>query len=49
LTFLVKKRKGFSFPYLSHILLFGLGVASTLLVQQLMPEVLRSKKFKFFK
>lgn len=49
LAILTKKRKGFSFPYFTHVLLFGLGIASTLLIQQLLPEVLKQKKFKIFK
>lgn len=38
LSFLTKKRKGFSIPYFTHFLLFGLGIASTVFVQQLLPE-----------
>jgi hypothetical protein len=45
----VKKRKGISIPYLPQLVMFGLGIAATLLVQQLLPEVLKNKKFKIFK
>jgi hypothetical protein len=49
LQFLVKKRRGITIPYLPQLLIFGLGIATTLLVQQLIPEVLKQKKFRFFK
>jgi len=38
LAFMTKKRQGFSIPYLPQILIFGLGMATMLLVQQLYPE-----------
>jgi len=49
LYYLLKKRRGFSIPYLPHLILFGLGILSTLLMQQYFPEVFSNKKFTFFK
>ncbi|KAL7010959.1 hypothetical protein ACKWTF_014026 [Chironomus riparius] len=39
LSFLTKNRKVPSIPYFSHMVLFGLGIASALLVQQALPEM----------
>lgn len=36
LSFLVKKRKGISIPFLPHLIVFGLGVGMTLLFQKLL-------------
>ncbi|KAG5668145.1 hypothetical protein PVAND_016097 [Polypedilum vanderplanki] len=38
LTFLTKKRKGFSIPYLPQLVLLGVGVAATIFVQRILPE-----------